>query len=382
MKSMITVLMVIGFAVPSFAQTNGKFEQITVAATAIGITGSTLTGMSGCAILTETAEIRMRFDGTNPTASVGTPVPAGGAYVFTNINDLTNLKMIRTGGTSATAWVSCWPEPGNAVPVGAGAGGGGSATSTIGEQQTQTALLTDIETDIDDIETSLAIIDNVVFGAGTAAAALRVTFASDAAPITIAAADADIGNVDLELAGTAVSATNPVAIRLSDGSAFVTAATDATHDSAASATGPQITLGATTTYQTAVTTGDATRAAAGLDGIQITRPFAHVGDYVKGYLANTDGASTAVVAAQGAGIRFCATTLIVSNSSATNVTVDLRDGAAGSVIATVPASANMGGAAIPLDVPLCTTANTALAMDGSAAASTVAVTAIGFRTAQ
>jgi hypothetical protein len=159
-------------------------------------------------------------------------------------------------------------------------------------------------------------------------------------------------------------------------------ATDATHGSAASATGPQIMLNATTTYPTAVDTGDAAKAAAGLDAIQISRPHAHVGDFVKGILANTDGASTSVVAAQGAGIRFCATTIVVSNSSATNVTVDIRDGTAGSVIMTIPAAANMGGAAIPLAVPLCTTANTAFAMDGSAAATTVTVTAVGFRTAQ
>jgi hypothetical protein len=73
-------------------------------------------------------------------------------------------------------------------------------------------------------------------------------------------------------------------------------------------------------------------------------------------------------------------TFIVSNSSATNVTVDIRDGTGGSVIATIPAAADMGGAVIPLGVPLCTSAATAMAMDPSAAATTVTVTAIGFKT--
>jgi hypothetical protein len=70
----------------------------------------------------------------------------------------------------------------------------------------------------------------------------------------------------------------------------------------------------------------------------------------------------------------------VSNSSATNVTVDLRDGTAGNVLMTIPAAANMGGAIVTLPVPICTTANTALAADPSAAASTVTITAVGFKT--
>lgn len=136
-----------------------------------------------------------------------------------------------------------------------------------------------------------------------------------------------------------------------------------------------------TSARTPVANNDRTDIYAGIDGVLIMRPYANLEDRVSGLLANTDGASTAVVAAQGAGIRFCATTVIVSNSSATNVTVDLRDGTAGSVLATIPAAANMGGAVVQLPVPLCTTANTALAMDGSAAATTVTVTAIGFKTA-
>jgi hypothetical protein len=87
-----------------------------------------------------------------------------------------------------------------------------------------------------------------------------------------------------------------------------------------------------------------------------------------------------LVAAQGAGVRFCATSVFISNSSATNVTVDLRDGTAGSVIATLAAPANFLGSNVTLPVPLCTTANTALAADPSAAATTVTTTAIGFKT--
>jgi hypothetical protein len=115
-------------------------------------------------------------------------------------------------------------------------------------------------------------------------------------------------------------------------------------------------------------------------GVQITRPHALLADRVSGVAGITDGSSTSVVAAQGASTRFCATTIVVSNSSATNVTVDIRDGTAGSVLMTIPAAANMGGGVIPLAVPLCTSANTIFAADPSAAASTVTITAVGFKT--
>jgi hypothetical protein len=131
---------------------------------------------------------------------------------------------------------------------------------------------------------------------------------------------------------------------------------------------------------TLVADADRTNLYAGIDGVLIVRPQANLEDRVSAVVGVTDGSSTSLVASQGAGLKFCATTLVVSNSSATNVTVDLRDGTGGSVLMTIPAAANMGGAVIPLQVPLCTSDATALAMDPSAAATTVTVTAIGFKT--
>lgn len=103
-------------ASPSIAQTDGKFEQITVSSTAVGISAATLTNMAGCAIVVESNAIRVRYDGTNPTATVGSPISAGGSLVLRNANDLTKLRMIRQA-SDATAWVSCWPSPGDGSPV-------------------------------------------------------------------------------------------------------------------------------------------------------------------------------------------------------------------------------------------------------------------------
>lgn len=121
------------------------------------------------------------------------------------------------------------------------------------------------------------------------------------------------------------------------------------------------------------------------DGTQWVRrfaPWAQFSDRVSGNADITDGSSTSVVAAQGAGLRFCATSILIGNTSGTTVTVDLRDGTGGSVLAgasklIVPAG---GGNTINLQTPICTSANTAMAADPSASASTVTVNLIGYKT--
>lgn len=130
---------------------------------------------------------------------------------------------------------------------------------------------------------------------------------------------------------------------------------------------------------TLVTNAQRVNGVSGVDGVQITRPHSNLEDIVTGVLANTDGVSTAVIAAQGAGIKVYVTSVLIANTSATAVTVDLRDGAAGSVKATFPVPANTSGVVCNLPVPLGFSANTAVCMDGSAAASTVTCTLIGFK---
>jgi hypothetical protein len=130
---------------------------------------------------------------------------------------------------------------------------------------------------------------------------------------------------------------------------------------------------------TLVAAADRTDFLSGIDGAQYVRPHCGLEDIVSGVLANTDGASTSVIAAQGAGVKTYITSVIIANTSATAVTVDLRDGAAGSVKATFPVPANTSGVVCNLPVPLPFSANTAVCMDGSAAASTVTTTLIGFK---
>lgn len=117
----------------------------------------------------------------------------------------------------------------------------------------------------------------------------------------------------------------------------------------------------------------------GIDGAQYVRPHCGLEDIVSGVAAITDGSSTSVIASAGAGVKNYITTAIISNTSATAVTVDLRDGAAGTVKATLPVPANTSGVVCNLPIPLPFSAATAVCADPSAAASTVTVTLIGFK---
>jgi hypothetical protein len=159
------------------------------------------------------------------------------------------------------------------------------------------------------------------------------------------------------------------------------------HDSPDGNSGPvKVGLRGTTSIsaQTKVANNDRTNWYAGVDGVAVVRLHSNLEDRIdrNNWVEITDGTSQQLIAAQGSGLRACVTTLIVSNTSGTSVSVDLRDGVAGTVIANnIPAAANMGGSVFTLPSPACSSANTGLFAHPSAAASTISVTAFGFKTA-
>jgi hypothetical protein len=132
---------------------------------------------------------------------------------------------------------------------------------------------------------------------------------------------------------------------------------------------------------TMVAAADRTDLYADEDGVQIVKLQTTNNDMLVERVSNTDGASTAsTVFGATASSYNCITTIIVHNAHAsTNCYVDIRDGTAGTILATIPAPAN-GGTAISFPVPLRqTTANTALAYDVSAAVTTIYITFIGYK---
>lgn len=156
---------------------------------------------------------------------------------------------------------------------------------------------------------------------------------------------------------------------------------DATHGSAVIGTGPQgILEGASdVSANTAVSDGQAVRSAADLIGRQLTLRGCDRGGRLGGVTTITDGSSTAATgfSAAGAGVYNELHDITIANTSATAVTVDLRDGTAGSVLWTFPVPANTSGVAYSFQVPRTSSANTAFAWDPSAAASSIIISASG-----
>ncbi len=127
---------------------------------------------------------------------------------------------------------------------------------------------------------------------------------------------------------------------------------------------------------TLVAAADRTQLHIGLDGAIITRPHGGLEDIVTGNATNTDGTATQCIAAQSAGIKTYLTSIVLCNTSATAITVDIKDGSTVKVSLPLPAGS---GCVFNPPVPIPGTAATAWNFDGSAAATTVTCSMIGFK---
>lgn len=255
-----------------------------------------------------------------------------------------------------------------------------TVTGTVTAAQATAANLNMTEASAADIKTAVQIIDDwdesdrakinlivgqagVAAGAGAVSATVqRVTLASDDPGVTALQIMDDWDNAASD--GASVSG-------------------DVAHDAADAGEPVKQGFKATTALSalTLVANNDRTDGFAGIDGVQIVRPHCNLEDIVQERTTNTDGASTAFasgLAAPGSGVRLYIKKVTIANSSSAFCTVDLRDGAAGSVLWTIPVPAN-GGAIEAFDPPLRLTANTALAFDASTATTTLSISANGFK---
>lgn len=76
------------------------FETVTVAAVAIGLTSGTYLDAIRAMLTIEDEQIRMRFDGTSPTAAIGHIGNADDVIYLEGTEQLGNFKAIRTGAAS------------------------------------------------------------------------------------------------------------------------------------------------------------------------------------------------------------------------------------------------------------------------------------------
>jgi hypothetical protein len=132
---------------------------------------------------------------------------------------------------------------------------------------------------------------------------------------------------------------------------------------------------ASTALRAAVAGDDRVDALFDADGALVTRKTAHA-HIVNGNASNTDGTSTSVIAAAGAGIRTYITAVALTNAHATQFAyVEIKDGT--TVVQTIPVPP-AGGARAHYDPPLRGTANTAWNFDPSAAITTLTCSMHGY----
>ena len=189
--------------------------------------------------------------------------------------------------------------------------------------------------------------------------------------LSIAAGDNNIGNVDI------VTMPN---VTLAAGTNTNEVVGDVAHDAAAAGNPVQTGGYATNNIEgvTQVAAGDLTRQVHDLNGVQVMRPHTTLEEIQTVRTTNTDGASTSLIAAAGAGVHNYVTHVTIWNSSSTDGFVDFRDGTAGSVIHTFPAP-QTGGCTVAFNPPLKFGDNTAVAYDVSGAISTIYISAIYFQ---
>lgn len=150
------------------------------------------------------------------------------------------------------------------------------------------------------------------------------------------------------------------------------------HDTADSGGSIKVGAKATTSMsgRTAVSDADRTDLVGDTQGALITRPYCSLEDIVSGNASNTDGSSTSLISAQAAGVKTYITSITITNTSSSNIYVELKDGT--TVKYTFPVPAN-GGVTHNFIVPLGGSAATAWNFDPSAAATTIYCSAVGFK---
>lgn len=88
------------------------FEAVTVSTTAVGLSSETMNLPGGpataCSFTIETDQVRVRWDGTAPTAGLGQQVAAGQSLRIEGQAAVNNLQFIRSGVADAVASGHCW----------------------------------------------------------------------------------------------------------------------------------------------------------------------------------------------------------------------------------------------------------------------------------
>lgn len=112
-RRLLLVLLLLGLMPTLQGAEDVTFETLTVANASIGLTSTTYSPagrapMLACQARLETAQIRYRFDGSDPTSTVGTILEVGEVLEIASHADARRMRFIRTGAVSGALQVHCW----------------------------------------------------------------------------------------------------------------------------------------------------------------------------------------------------------------------------------------------------------------------------------
>lgn len=134
--------------------------------------------------------------------------------------------------------------------------------------------------------------------------------------------------------------------------------------------------GTTAVSGTVVVTGVATVAKQDAIVSAINEGTVELSKLVSGVVTNTDGVNTTVIPAQGAGVVTYLTDITLTNSSATEVVVEIKDDTTTKWLFLVPAG---GGVTHSFTSPLVGSANKAWRVDAAGATTTIYASFSGFK---
>lgn len=255
---------------------------------------------------------------------------------------------------------STWDRWQGAVTV-SGVATAANQTTIIGHVDGIETLLTTISGNVDGLETAFGVANG-----------------------KLTDIDAGIGGLDTLLTGmdadtdaikTAIQIIDDWDNAASDGASV---SGDVAHDTADA--GEPVKIGGKATASlsgaTNVAAGDRANIPVGIDGAPIFRPHTCLEDIVSGNASNTDGTSTECIAAGAAGVKHYLTSIILTNTSATDSYVEIKDGSTAKLTIPVPAH---GGAVLNLPVPVGGTAATAWNFDPGTAMTTIYCSMVAFK---
>lgn len=209
----------------------------------------------------------------------------------------------------------------------------------------------------------------------------------------LAAGTNNIGDVDvlsvpapLSTTGNGTAATALRVTVASDSTGVIAAAGQVAHDSPVSGNPVMVAGEARSTEPTAVASGDVSRMMLTLLGKQLTLPYAMPGSTwnyaaASGGIVNTTGVTAK--AAAGAGVRNYITSIqIINGHASVDTDVQIRDGAAGTVLFREFAKSGGGGISCKCDPPLRGTANTLIEIACGTTGSAVYVNLQGYVAAE